>query len=517
MTMVFRGLVGSKKLLGFRLAVAGALILSSFILGFKVISMSQQNSKSSILKFYSRGKPSSFDPMEFDLFSNHVPQSLAHARLVTVYRGDGTPVGQIAKSWSHDESKKVWRFQIRENLSFGNGQKLSAYEVSKSLLRTFVLLKKHHSKSPIVASLTGLSENQTCSDPILGISTADDSLILKFDNPIDRLPELLSFGIFSIINPKSFHPGSGQIIDDELLTKSSGPYALLRFDNSTMQFELKPDSPRDFHATQSARKIEINYGREWNSEVDDLAFSNGDSKSFDERFYFSGRGSRNICYIVQPKWKKSLPEINSNRDPVAALQGYLKKRLIERGIKTSNSFLPTVMEGISDPSSVFTSFDFHDYAGKEISFNDGRPSGSPLVTVIYSTLEEVIKENGMVPKSISKVPDSQLIAEMDPDRPKHNLDLLVAATGVTLEDPDSDIRLMFSKEGVRLPDTDGSIGGLLTQHPIPAQKVNQKIFEQKVVWPIAHYDLSLWARKTLDLSEYHSLLPPGEFQWINVK
>jgi hypothetical protein len=122
---------------------------------------------------------------------------------------------------------------------------------------------------------------------------------------------------------------------------------------------------------------------------------------------------------------------------------------------------------------------------------------------------------GLVPQSVN-LSREKLIQESEPNLATYSVDLTARGTGILVSDPDDDVRFMFlSKEGIRLPDTDGNIKNALAKSHLDPQEVNQLLWNQAVVWPVVHYASGLWAKNDkFDFSEVNLILPPTEFQWI---
>lgn len=95
-------------------------------------------------------------------------------------------------------------------------------------------------------------------------------------------------------------------------------------------------------------------------------------------------------------------------------------------------------------------------------------------------------------------------------------DLEMLLTGVKLEDPADDVRFMFkSKEGIQLPDRDGTIEPLLGDTSANLSLINQKIWDQGIIVPLTHFSSGLWVKRNLlDMRELNLSLPPTNFQFI---
>jgi hypothetical protein len=88
-------------------------------------------------------------------------------------------------------------------------------------------------------------------------------------------------------------------------------------------------------------------------------------------------------------------------------------------------------------------------------------------------------------------------------------------TGILIDDPVDDARFMFkSKEGIRIPDETGEIIAELDRPKPDLQKVNQLIWEQALIWPIAQFSSGVWVKEGIDYSKIRIDLPPTQISWI---
>jgi hypothetical protein len=98
----------------------------------------------------------------------------------------------------------------------------------------------------------------------------------------------------------------------------------------------------------------------------------------------------------------------------------------------------------------------------------------------------------------------------------NSLDIQPRMTGIRIDYPLRDLHFMFfSKEGIRLPDEDGSISKEIEGSSPDISRVNIKLWEQAIVWPVKHVDYGVWYRpEYYDLKYLNTSLPPLELQWI---
>ena len=78
--------------------------------------------------------------------------------------------------------------------------------------------------------------------------------------------------------------------------------------------------------------------------------------------------------------------------------------------------------------------------------------------------------------------------------------------------------MFLSKEGIRLPDADGKILGELKKADFDPQVINQLLWDQAIIWPLAHFSVGIWAKSGLfNFSDVNLSLPPADFQYLQWK
>jgi hypothetical protein len=85
-----------------------------------------------------------------------------------------------------------------------------------------------------------------------------------------------------------------------------------------------------------------------------------------------------------------------------------------------------------------------------------------------------------------------------------------------IEQPEDDMRFMIqSKQGIRLPDPTGRLHSLTSQKQFTAHEMNEILWDDALVWPIAHSASGIWMDETkVDYSLLNSIQPPTEIALI---
>jgi hypothetical protein len=473
--------------------------------------------KKSDLKILAGSLPSSADPLKYDYAKNHALQSMMHLRVVSFYRGHGGPSPQLAKTWKTNSSHTEWAFNIRNDLSFSSGTPLGPEEIEKSLRRIVFLLRKQGSENEFVNSLVGIEKFTDLTSKLPGLSFSGDQLFIKLNKPLPDLLEILAFGTYSIVDEKNFDRKTGDWLPKDIQSVSGvGPYQATDVSASTILLRLKAGFPSDLKSESAFSEVIFSTDA---SVKPDIGFGPADLENFsggEHRFY--GRGSRNIMYAFLLPWQDEENPL-SRVSVRQALKAMFHAELSAAGLPITNSFFPVIMPGISEPTvdKTKTEVSTNLKAGAKLRFNDPRPIKSKNINLVVEAFESAVKKIGLEPVGIRGVPIDAIHKSKMAGATEFPVDVALLGTGISIENPMSDIRLMFSPEGINLPDLDGSIREELGNRVFVPQRINQKLSDQGLIIPISRYDLGVWAHNSLDLSNYNTLLPLGELQWIGVK
>ncbi|MEL7133579.1 MAG: ABC transporter substrate-binding protein, partial [Pseudomonadota bacterium] len=133
---------------------------------------------------------------------------------------DGSLKGQVAESWEGSDDATIWRFKVRQGITFSNGQAVTAEDVMKTMERH----SNEDSKSGALGIVQGIESMRTDGDVFevtLGVGNAD-------------LPYLMAD--YHLI----IQPGGG--FDDPTAAIGTGPYTLESDEPGVrMVFQRRPD------------------------------------------------------------------------------------------------------------------------------------------------------------------------------------------------------------------------------------------------------------------------------------
>jgi ABC-type transport system substrate-binding protein len=472
-----------------------------------------------VLRVYQPTTPSSLDPLTYDYSKHHAFQSIFHMKLTSTYRGSSGISPQLAISWKSSQSGTEWRFKIRNDVFFSNGDPVSAEVVVASLKRVIFFLWKNGTKNELVRGIKGIRSLRSFTSELPGLRADGDEVVFLLENPIEDLAEPLSFGLFAVTHESDYDKHTGEWLDRPFVESvGAGPYKIKEITKDRRVFVLREDYPVDLYGARPFPRIEFVADAKGGAGVD-FSFGISDSSLFEAGFNFYGRGGRHVMYAHVLPWAHKGSPLSNKHLRLALREAYYE-RLNQEEFKVSTSFFPLTLPGVQEPvrDSVpeLPSGFLSRLAALDIRFNEQRPSNSKMIDAALRAFEGAVSSLGMVPKAMHFTVE-EIKPNKNKDRSEYSIDIALLGTGVSLQYPLADIRLLFSKEGVGLPDVDGSISSELEKESPNIQLVNELLFEQAVIWPFSRYDLGTWARDHLDLSGYNILEPPGELQWIGVK
>ena len=492
----------------------GVICLLGLAIGLMCVFTENTRSNSRrTLKVFLAERPTSLDPLDFD-FTKHIPiQSAVNIKLFSNYK-DSTLTGQLAESWIIQKSGAEWRIKIRNDVNFSNGERLTLDDAVGALQRIFFLMKKMKSKNELLLSLADLENLNSANDEhFRGIRREGNELVFSFKRPVQKLMDVLSFGLYSIVARKSYDRKTGKWIskiDESYL--SSGPYKIRQTSNSELLLEIKENYPGSLFHEHAFKFISLFFDRAKLSTAD-LVSGPIDMTGLSSDSSFHSAGSPHIMYVACHSWKLRESLCSSRRKRVE-IRNAFESELSKRKISSSRSFFPTTMPGVSEPIRDDTESNKFELSSKLTFFDYRVETKSPRTHSVLDSLEAAIISLGIQPVPVHGASYESLSQEQDPNLSKYTADLVLFSTDIAPYDPEGDIRLMFSKEGIELPDVSGEIQREISKDNFSIQKINEYLYSQAVIWPAGHYQYGVWSRNSLDLSKYGFLLPLGELQWI---
>lgn len=453
------------------------------------------------------------DPIEFDLSSHHVAFSGVIGTLISQY-GKGSIEGILAQSWENKNFKE-WRFKIRKGIYFSNGDPITPKTICQNLRRVAYIQKIRNSNSGLLENTLEFDKINNASTVTKGIECDDQEVILSFNKPNQFVLEKISFGLYGIVHPDCFDAVTGNWKDPKFLI-SSGNYKIHHWSEKSLELKLDGNGYVYGHP-KKFKTVTVTWDPEKLSSADLWDGSNRDLNPVPGAT-FAGNLNTSITYLRFLS-KNKPGDLFYKKENRKAFFHYLKKELKGQGLKIPETFFPTMknLKASEIAESAPSPFKFDKGLLKSLRINDRRrlvDFNEPVFNAVKKFSEEHQLTYERLPISLY-----QIFSEVTKGTPPYSIDVAMTGSEINIENPYGTIRFMFfSKEGIQLPDEDGSITKILKEENFSVDEINQKIEEQALIWPVAHFSYFFWYRGDfIDFSEYNSTLPPMDFSWIGQK
>lgn len=489
-----------------RLAVAVASIMLN-------ACSHRDDTSSTQISFWISDAPFSADPLDYDAFIHHIAFSSVHAGLVTNYKA-GQYTGIIAREWEVSPDQKIWRFTLRDNLRFENGDPITPRDVVASWLRMAKLMNQRGSRSGFFEKLAGYSELGK-TGRIAGLDFDDKHVSLRLTEPVPQLLDLLSFGLYAVVHPSCYEKDTGKWLDPKR-TVASGPYSIKAWDDSSFVLKLRADFPAELLHPRPLAEVKMEWAPEKRLTADILS-GNSREKLASGGYSYHGETESRIAYMRCQSWSHPNSPLHDKTERKRLREAFYSK-LAAIGFKPTLSFfplaIPTVREFPRDPN---TEAQPAIARGLPLRYKPYAAEVTPLAELSAKALEQAATAEGFRAE-LKNTPKKTIGAEFASGLPVYHNDIVGIVTGILINSPDADIRFMFkSQEGIRLPDPTGRSAELIAQDNIDVQKVNEVLWDDAIIWPVAHLSLGLWARNDLDFSLINTIVPPTAIHLIGRK
>lgn len=461
--------------------------------------------------------PYSSDPLEYDSFYHHIAFGSVFGNLVSQYKlGEHSP--ELAQSWRVSPDQKEWVFTIKKGLTFSDGTPITAKSFVLSWLRLAKIMKERHSRSGFFENLLGYDKLNKSSIEIDGLQSSEENLVIKLIKPMPGLLDKISFGLFSLVHPSQFDQVSGKWIANKKNLISSGAYQMITWNDNQLVLSLRKEYPSSLHHENPIEEIEIFWKKDFHPTAEiDIAMGSELSTPPNSNFILHGGPPSSIFFMRIMGWQDS-ESFFYKKENRLAFRNEFYSQLEKSGFKPTRSFFPLIINGIaemadssSEPISIDTTKNIRIPSYPLPAF----PSLLPDQTIDMA-IESANKFNLLVKRN--PIDLITLFDEIEKNSKKSTWDIVRYGTGILASDPIDDVKFMFqSKEGILLPDESGEIAKELDKNPIDLQKINLLLWNDGIIWPVAHYSSGLWGRPDLDFSQINLVLPPTSFQWIGWK
>lgn len=396
----------------------------------------------------------------------------------------GSLLGGLAASWTADAEFTRWDFVLREGLRYETGEPVRGCDVTASWDRLRALMLRRGSKNPVFDALAKEG----------GLACGDKTVSLRLRGPMKNLPLHLSDEIYALAHPSCYDKATGAWLCGRKPV-SSGPYRLARWDASGVELALRDDFPADRRHPRAYRRIRI-VSDAASRRSADMVYSLSKEVDVPGGMSFYGGMDSAIGYARCQSWSKAGTPCG-DRASRRRLRAAYYDELARLGNAASGSFFPLSIAGIRAPTPAV-----REPTGTRPGPVSVRPfkGQRSFLSVSNVALQAAVESVGgtYVAKETS---NEQRYKELTPGLPRYENDIVHFLTEVTLDDPRSSVRFMFtSKEGARLPDPTGRISAELARGDFDLQTVNQLLYDDAIIWPFVHAGFGVWTGDSTDVS-----------------
>ena len=487
------------------------------------------------LRYWFLTPPKTFDTYQADMFDVMQVTKNIYAPLVSTFI-DGTPQGMLAEDWQVDASGKVWRFRIRKDLKFDDGTPITADSVLANFRRILWLTKDD--SLALNSLLPGVKERKKYEDPIAGLKVDGDSLVFEFNRRPGHLFELVEQPIYGIANPKCF--GADGQWKEPFCAAASGAYRVKSISPEKVVLQSRHAYPSVADAPET---VEIHSLAMNDNFVNTLSNGRGDI-ALTPRFAISRETiaemqERGIKLLEAPPTEIYFVELNAKRPPFDnkllrqsvrdSFHDLLRRNPeFSREITLDSSFIPRGGIGYRSfaPSATARAGLKHRVPAEVLLFPIARyptPRDRKIQDALESSLLESLRQKGVDPhvtRYADRSPAIQRLVDGD-------FDVIVRSTGLLVDDPYADLRMMFmSQVGALIPDPSGTVPALLEkadanndpeERRTLVERINTSVYNEASIITFAHSGLVYLHNAAVDLARVNLFTDPIEFRAIGWK
>lgn len=488
------------------------LIFVLFFASYKAFDHYHLKNRKISITFSGQQMPYTTDPLLYDFIAHHFAFRSVYATLFSTYKlGKTIPI--LASAWTVPDEYMTWRFTIRKDMKFASGEPITPKIVWQNFMRSALLMKQQGSHSGLLEYLENLEKLTSLNSNFSGLSYDDHTVTLKFKVPLKDVINKISFGLYAIANPNKWD-SDGKWKDPKDLD-ASGPYKIIKWQDSQINYQLRDDYPPDLRHENAAKYLTYIRGVDIKENVLDIFTGSQDVVPVGN-YQFEGPTPSSIRYAACQTWrdKSSICGTRKNRQ---ILRDLFLRELEKTNFKFAKSFFPLLIQGIKQNSFTTKEDEWQLLTKKQLTFFKYVFSG-----YVMANPTNVIDCVGKAADSLSKNFGLSIeFKTIGKDlKEYYTTDVVTTSTGILVDNPIEDIRFMFlSKHGIQLPDETGEIIEELNKTHMSIQRINELLWEQAIIWPLGHSTRGLWIKQDagIDIRQYNSLNPPIDFAWIGVQ
>lgn len=457
--------------------------------------------------------PTSTDPLDYDYSIHHNTMRSVFSSLVTMYKA-GALAPQVAKKWSVSEDKKIWTFEIDEQWTFENGDKVTPEIVLKNFKRVLILKNRTNSKSGLLEFLVDADKLNSFDADIKGLTIDKNSVVFTFVKPVTDVLEKISFGLYGIAHPSDYTENAEWINKKKAI--ASGFYKIVEWDKDKFVLELRKNVHPERISEKSIKKVKFIFPEDMGKIGDAaLVFSDRLSNSLNESewSFASTTLDNKIIYIQVMNWDDKT-SVYSDKTFRQNLRNIFYKNLEKAGMKPRTSFFPLSINGVKEFSVEMTS---------QINSKVEAIRTQPFFVTKYKEEKKKKSQGDIFAEAfyglcseVNAKPQINNYPENSSDE-KRVFDIQYLGTGISIFSPREDIRFAFlSKQGIMLPDESGKILKVLNED-FDIQSINEELWDQAIIWPIKHYSSGFWYKNESDLNfkNLNLALTPMDLQFLH--
>ena len=453
----------------------------------------------------------SADPIEFDLAPHHLMMRSVLSPLVSEAQVGGIQPA-IAESWEVSDDQLIWKFKIRPNLFFENGDPISAESVVRSFRRIGGLLKARGSRENLFVHLRGFETLNFPNENYSGILAEKNRVSFHLKKPMNNFLETLSFGLYSIISDRDIGSKSGEWISPRGVT-ASGPYKVVKWDDESAILEWRKDFSAWPLRNDLFTRIEISFDRSQKKNADFIqGLSSADHP--DLKFHATTYNTfLNFLRINHPERNPILSNITTRRRIRDAFVREYKRDLPKGAVKFFGLYPSTY--SYAEDFSTQVSQDLADEKLKGPAIHIPRwPTAYPDDRVMKA-LGRAIESLGIAVNWVESPSFSDVIEQRGAARFGPQIDICRYSVGLGHQILSRTLKFMWlSTEGVKFPDESGEIVGELNSSTPDFRKINSELWNQSLVIPYGHDTEGVWARDGIDVSLLNLALGAIDFTLV---
>lgn len=468
-----------------------------------------------ILNIVLLGAADSTDPYEFNSLLNRPLSSSVHLGLFSVYR-DGKISPLIVSQWKSTNSDKVWNLKIRNDVTFSDGNIITAVDVKNSIKRIIFLANKNKSKQPLIENILSANKIKKLSDEIDGLNSDKDSVTIILKEPDPLLLEKLAFGFYAVVSPKNYDQTTGAWTRGAEVY--SGPYEVIKHDNESYELALRKKYPEDLYAKNAFKKINISWNKNKRETAGLFTGYETEADSY-KNFKFYGNTNSFVLYFhlfgwVDPK------SVFSKRENRICLREKFYNLLKGGPVQVVKSLYPLILPGVEEVAENYSNVKCEIAPNQKISVRLTKNTQIEKFVAINKALLAALDEfHFNVEKTEFKNGDeSQILTGSKGKILSPRIQIAALSTDIGNEDPRYTTKFMLSKDGIYLPDPNGRMAVIVKNPSFSINQINKELFDEGIIWPVFHYSFGFYINQNeIDLDRYSHQWPLAELQWMGSK